>query len=68
MNTKPLMKFNPTNGLRFIAENWTADRWRTYWPEREWIYNPYTGKTREPDDVIADPMGQFVAMPAEIAA
>jgi len=67
MTKQPQMKFNPSNGLRFIAESWTADKWRTYWPEREWIYNPYTGKTREPEDVIADPMGEFVAIPAEAA-
>lgn len=67
MTKQPQMKYNPSNGLRFIAENWTATSWRKYWPERKWIYNPYTGKTREPDDVIADPMGEFVAQPAEAA-
>ena len=61
------MKYNPANGLPFIAENWTADAFRKHWPEREWIYNPWTGKTRQPDDVIADPLGQFVAVPAEAA-
>lgn len=61
------MNFNPTNGLRFI-EKQMPEKWRMYWPERQWQFNPWTGKERQPEDVQADPLGRFVAEPAKEAA
>ena len=60
------MRFNPTNGLPFI-EKQMPEKWRMWWPERPWNYNPWNGMPRHPEDIAADPLGRFVAEPAEAA-
>jgi hypothetical protein len=60
---RPAMVFNPVNGLRFIDERHFASLWRYSWPHRDWLYNPWTGKTRTIDDVLLDPMGILITTP-----
>lgn len=60
------LKYNPINGLPFI-ERHTIENWRKNWPERAWRFNPWNGHERQPEDIKADPLGQYIAVPAEAA-
>lgn len=57
------MNYNPINGLRFI-ERHNVTNWRKNWPDRPWRFNPWTGHERQPEDIQADPLGQYIAVPA----
>lgn len=56
-----LMQFDPFDG----AQNpWPADPecYRRVFATLQWLFNPYTGEERSPEDVRRDPKG-FLIVP-----
>lgn len=51
--------YSPVSGLRMTTSN-TPSKYRTMFPTMVWMFDPYTGNKREPDDIKADPYGLLI--------
>lgn len=63
------MRFSPVNGLK--APDWTlypshAAQFRAYHGPVAWLYNPWTGRPRDPRDIGTDPTGILIAVRDEL--
>jgi hypothetical protein len=53
------MKFDPANGEPKPYPS-NADHWRSWHGHRAWLFNPWTGKQRDPDDIGSDVHGHLI--------
>lgn len=59
--------FSPLDGtMPEMIENYTADGFRKSFPDSAWLFNPWTGKRREPKDVFSDPLGMKLVAPVNL--
>lgn len=42
-----------------------AAQWRAYHGRKAWLFNPWTGKPRDSDDIGSDPFGLLIIPPRE---
>lgn len=53
------MLYDPATGERWPFPS-HADQWREWHGRKAWLFNPWTGKRRSPEDIGDDVMGQLI--------
>lgn len=67
--TQPEMVFDPVTGNKFLREfvgPVSTDRYRAFCGPVAWLYNPWTGKARDPRDIGTDPLGSLMVPPQAV--
>lgn len=59
VNQSKLMKFDPVGGSRSPYPA-TAEIYRQYHGDVAWLFNPWTGKKRDPRDIGSDVLGLLI--------
>ena len=59
-----LMTHDPATGRVWPYPSHAA-QWRIYHGDTAWLYNPWTGKKRTPQDVGSDTFGLLIVPPKE---
>jgi len=62
-NTVVKMKFDPSTGAKITPMH--PDAYRDYYGEIAWLFNPWTGKPRDPRDIGSDVFGLLMIAPGE---
>jgi hypothetical protein len=62
----PLMVFDPKDGMREVYPS-EACQYREWHGRVAWLYNPFTGHSRSPEDIGNDPFGLLIVAPAKAA-
>jgi|GEM_PF-1886712 len=63
----PLMVFDPKDGMREVYPS-EARQYREWHGKVAWLYNPFTGDARTPQDIGTDPFGMLIVAPAKDTA
>ena len=58
------MKFDPAYGAEHPYPS-LAEHWREYHGKTAWLYNPWTGEKRTPEDIGSDVTGLLIVSPIE---
>jgi len=65
--TPTLMVFDPKDGMREVYPS-EARQYREWHGMVAWLYNPFTGDARSPQDIGTDPFGLLIVAPAKAPA
>ncbi|MNP88960.1 hypothetical protein D3C85_13540 [compost metagenome] len=53
------MQYDPADGMLSPSPS-VASHWRTFNSPAAWIYNPWTGDSRDTGDISDDPQGELI--------